>query len=437
MSATASPKSSDAVLERLMSLHPKVIDLSLERVERLLARLGHPERDLPPVVHVAGTNGKGSVIAYMRAALEEAGYRVHVYTSPHLVKFHERIRLAGELIAEDALIELLEECERVNGAEPITFFEITTVAAFLAYTRTPADVLILETGLGGRLDATNMVDRPAMTVITGVSIDHQQFLGETLAEIAGEKAGILKPGVPCVVSHQAAEAMTPIDARAAEIGAPLIVGGRDWSIKRLPGGFTVNAGGEDRYLPAPCLPGEHQIGNAATAAVALEHLEGFEVGGEAIARGLQLAQWPARFQRLYHGPLIDQVPDGWEVWLDGGHNEAAAEIIAAEVRRWREDGDERPLHIVFGMLNSKDPGAFLAPLSEVVTSARTLTIPGEENALPGGELAIKARALGISAAASETFEEAFATIIEVETRPARVLICGSLYLAGCVLAENG
>ncbi len=437
MTTGSSPKSSDVVLERLMSLHPKVIDLTLERVERLLDRLGNPENDLPPVIHVAGTNGKGSVIAYMRAALEEAGYRAHVYTSPHLVKFHERIRLAGELIAEDDLITLLEECERVNGDEPITFFEITTVAAFLAFKRTPADVLILETGLGGRLDATNMIDRPAMTVITGISLDHQQFLGETIPEIAVEKAGILKAGVRCVVSQQSDDALAAIAARAEAIGAPLIVAGNDWTVERKRGGFTVRSGGEERYLPEPCLPGEHQIGNAATAAVALDHLAGFEISGEAMARGLRLAQWPARFQRLHRGPLLDQVPADWEVWLDGGHNGAAAEIIAAETRRWRDAGDNRPLHLVFGMLNSKDPGAFLEPLADTATSIRTLTIPGEENALSASELALKALALGISAAVSNTLEDAFAAILETETRPARVLICGSLYLAGCVLAENG
>lgn len=419
-----------------MHLHPKVIDLTLERVDRLLERLGHPERNLPPVIHVAGTNGKGSVIAYMRAALEEAGYRVHVYTSPHLVRFHERIRLAGELIDEDALIGLLEDCEKANKHEPITFFEITTVAAILAFAREPADVLLLETGLGGRLDATNVIAKPALTVITEISIDHQQFLGETIAEIAGEKAGILKPGVTCVVSEQVPDALAVIESRAGDIGAPLLVENRDWSIERMDGGFRVRANGEARYLPDPALPGEHQITNAATAAVALDSLEGFDVPGEAIARGLQMAQWPARFQKLVRGPLIDRLPDGWDVWLDGGHNEAAARSIADEVRRWRASGDERPLHLVFGMLNSKDPREFLLPLADLAASVRALTIPGEENALPGAQLAVLARANGIPGVEAESPDAAFTSIAEIGEGPGIVLICGSLYLAGRILAEN-
>lgn len=431
------PKTSDAVLERLMSLHPKVIDLTLERVERLLERLDHPEEKLPPVIHVAGTNGKGSVIAYLRAMLEEAGLRVHVYTSPHLVKFHERIRLAGELIGEDELIALLEACEEANNHEQITFFEITTVAAMLAFSREPADIVLLETGLGGRLDATNMIARPAMTIITEISMDHQQFLGDTIAAIAGEKAGILKPGVSCVVSRQKPEAMATIEERADEIGAPLIACERDWAIERVADGFKVIADGEARYMPRPSLPGEHQIMNAATAVVALEHLSGFDIEGETMARGLQMATWPARFQKLGHGPLIDRLPDGWDVWLDGGHNEAAAQSIAEEVRRWRAAGDERPLHLVFGMLNSKDPREFMLPMAEVVQSVRTLTIPGEENALSGAELAVIARANGLQGAESETPEAALEAITAATDGPAIVLICGSLYLAGCILAENG
>ena len=423
-----------------MHLHPKVIDLTLERVDRLLVRLDHPERQLPPVVHVAGTNGKGSVIAYMRAALEEAGLRAHVYTSPHLVRFHERIRLAGELIDEDALIRLLEDCEEANKHEPITFFEITTVAAILAFAREPADVLVLETGLGGRLDATNVIEKPAITVITEISLDHQQFLGETIAEIAAEKAGILKPGVPCVVCRQVPDALAAIEVRAVEIGAPLLIEGRDWSIERLDGGFKVLSGGEARYLPDPALPGEHQVTNAATAAVALENLAGFDVPGEAIARGLRMAQWPARFQKLVRGPLIDRLPGGseggWDVWLDGGHNEAAARSIANEIRRWRAAGDERPLHLVFGMLNSKDPREFLLPLADLATSVRALTIPGEENALPGAQLAVLARANGIPGVETGSPEEAFDSIAEAGDGAGIVLICGSLYLAGRILAEN-
>lgn len=430
------PKSSDVVLERLMHLHPKVIDLNLERVHRLLERLDHPERKLPPTIHVAGTNGKGSVIAYMRAALEESGYRVHVYTSPHLVKFHERIRLAGDLIDENDLIGLLEVCEQANDHEPITFFEITTVAAILAFAREPADILIMETGLGGRLDATNVIAKPAMTAITEVSLDHQQFLGDSIAEIAGEKAGILKAGTTCVVAGQVDEALVTIEKRAAEIGAPLLIEGRDWTVERLSSGFKVKADGEERYLPAPALPGEHQITNAAVAAVALERLDRFDVPGEAMARGLTMANWPARFQKLKRGPLVDMLPRTWDLWLDGGHNEAAARSIAAEVRRWREKGDERPLHLVFGMLNSKDPREFLLPLADIATSVRALTIPGEGNALPGAQLAVLARANGIPGVETQSPGDAIDSISKASDGPGIVLICGSLYLAGCILAEN-
>lgn len=420
-----------------MSLHPKVIDLTLDRVDRLLERLDHPERKLPPVIHVAGTNGKGSTLAYLRTALEEAGYRVHVYTSPHLVKFHERIRLAGELIGEDELIALLEDCEEANNHEQITFFEITTVAAILAFANDPADVVLLETGLGGRLDATNVIERPAMTIITEISFDHQQFLGDTIAKIASEKAGILKPGVPCVVSRQLPDAIDVIQARADEIGSPLMVCDRDWQIERINDGFKVLADGEARYLPAPGLLGEHQYMNAATAAVALEHLDGFELPGEAIARGLQMATWPARFQKLAHGPLLEMLPNGWDVWLDGGHNEAAARSIAEEVKRWRREGDDRPLHLVFGMLNSKDPREFLVPMADVIASMHTLTIPGEENALPGEELAAIAATHDVSAVVSDSPEAAFQSLAESADGPGVVLICGSLYLAGCILADHG
>lgn len=446
MTQSLPPQRSDVVLERLMFLHPKVIDLTLERVERLLVRLDHPEETLPPVVHVAGTNGKGSVIAFMRAALEAAGNRVHVYTSPHLVWFHERIRLAGDLITDDALTALLEECERVNGSDPITFFEITTCAAFLAFARTPADVLILETGLGGRLDATNLVDRPALTVITEISLDHQQFLGDTIEAIAFEKAGILKQGVPCVLARQAPEAEAVILKRAGELDVPVMRAGTDWQVAPLAGGFTIRKDGEEQYLPAPGLPGAHQIHNAAVAVQALAALPGFHIAGPHVARGLQMVQWPARFQRLYVGPLVEMLPssipgniegEGWELWLDGGHNEAAAQVIAAEAQAWSEAGDSRPLHLIFGMLNSKDPGAFLACLAGIATSVTTVKIPGEENALPADDLARAAREAGHVAHAASDVATALGGLVDGAGGPARVLICGSLYLAGGILAENG
>ncbi len=420
-----------------MSLHPKVIDLTLDRVYRLLNRLGNPEENLPPVIHVAGTNGKGSVIAYMRAALESAGYSVHVYTSPHLVRFHERIRLAGELIDEAALSELLKECEKVNGSEQITFFEVTTCAAMLAFSRVPADVVILETGLGGRLDATNIIKQPTLTVITEISIDHQQFLGATLLEIAGEKAGIIKNNVPLVVGPQKDEVQNLLLHHAADLSAPMIMAGRDWITKVLDNGIIINAEGQDQYLPRPALPGDHQIQNAALAVKALGCLPGLNLSGRDLAWGVSCAEWPARFQHLVRGPLVDALPQAWELWLDGGHNEAAAQAIASEVSRWNRGGDRRPLHLIFGMLNTKDAGAFLSTLQPVTTSMHTVQIPGEENALSAEDLATAAKAVGHSASPSVSVAEALADIIANAVAPARVLICGSLYLAGEILAENG
>jgi dihydrofolate synthase/folylpolyglutamate synthase len=381
------PRPSDAVLDRLTRLHPKVIDLSLGRIERLLLRLGSPERGLPPVVHVAGTNGKGSVIAYLRAMLEAAGQRVHAYTSPHLTRFHERIRLNGTLIGEPELVDLLEECETANGPSPITFFEVTTAAAFLAFTRHPADILLLETGLGGRLDATNVVERPLLSVITPVSIDHVQFLGDTLEAIAAEKAGILKPGVPAVIGPQAAEALAVIESRAAEVGAPLSCAGRDWQFEAKDDGITFVEAGASRAFGRPALPGAHQIENAAMALAAARRLDGFGLDDEALGRGLSGARWPGRLQTLTQGPLPALLPDGWELWLDGGHNAAAGLALAEAIGRRRD----RPLHLIFGMMNSKAVREFLRPLAPLAQSLHAVAIPGEPNSLSAEAAAGEAR----------------------------------------------
>ena len=428
-----SPRTSDAVLDRLTRLHPKLIDLTLGRVERLLDRLGHPERDLPPVVHVAGTNGKGSVVAYLDACLTAAGYRVHVATSPHLVRFSERIRLAGTEIAEDALTVLLEECETVNGGEPITFFEIAMVATLLAFARTPADAVILETGLGGRLDASNVVDRPAATVITPIGLDHQQYLGETLAEIAGEKAGILKPGVPCVIATQAPEAAAVFVEKAARLKARLLWQGRDWRGYAADGGMIVESLGGVHHLPLPALRGAHQIGNAAQAIACLELLNEFTVPDRALADGMLTVRWPARLQRLTRGPLVEALPVDWELWLDGGHNPHAAAAVADFVDGWRDC----PVHLISGMLNTKDAAGYFAPFVGKVSSVRTVAIPGEVNSLSAEALADAARRAGLEATAADGIEAALAAIRAMEKGLARVLICGSLYLAGTVLAENG
>ncbi|MFD1624611.1 bifunctional folylpolyglutamate synthase/dihydrofolate synthase [Azospirillum griseum] len=426
---------SDPVLDRLKGLHPKVIDLSLDRVHRLLAALGHPERRLPPVVHVAGTNGKGSTVAFLRAILEAAGYRVHVYTSPHLVRFHERIRLAGTLIDDDHLASLLEECETANAGGPITFFEVTTVAAFLAFSRVPADVVLLETGLGGRLDATNVVDTPAVTAITRISYDHRQFLGETLTAIAGEKAGIFKPGVPVVLADQpAAEARDTLHRHAEAVGAPV----KGWSVTPQPGGFRFESPARGTIdLPMPGLPGAHQIGNAGLALACLDHLP-LAVDAAAIRRGLASVEWPARLQRLTRGPLADALPPDWELWLDGGHNDSAGEVLARQAVDWTQADGPRPLLLIYGMLTSKDPYEFLGPLAPFTHAMRTVVIPGEEASLTAEESAEAARTCGIAdTAAADSVTAALASLVASRSGPARVLICGSLYLAGSVLADNG
>jgi len=425
-------QASDRVLERLGRLHPKLIDLSLGRVERLLAALGNPQDKLPPVVHVAGTNGKGSTIAALRACLEAGGYRVHAYTSPHLVRFHERIRLAGQLIEEGALIALLEECERANDGAPITYFEITTAAAFLAFVRTPADVSLLETGLGGRLDATNVVSRPAVTAITPISLDHQAFLGDTIAQIAGEKAGILKAGAPAVIAPQRPEAEAVIEARASGFGVPLLRWQREWCCEAAGNGMRFSGEHWRLDLPWPSLPGAHQIVNAGTAIACLEQLQAFPVSSDAVAKGLLHIEWPARLQRLTRGPLVAMMPPGWELWLDGGHNPGAGIILADVAANWCD----RPLYLVVGMMNTKDAAGFLTPLAPYAKELAGITIPGEENPLPAEAIAASARSVGMTAAAAPSVDAALARFMLVSPT-GRVLICGSLHFAGTVLAENG
>ena len=428
----------DPILDRLKVLHPKAIDLSLDRVWRLMAALDHPERKLPPVIHVAGTNGKGSTVATLRAILEAAGLKVHVYTSPHLVRFSERIRLAGSLIDEPRLAELLEEIERRNAGAPITFFEVTTAAAFLAFARTPADVTLLETGMGGRLDATNIVETPLASVIAPISFDHMQFLGNTLAEIAGEKAGILKREVPAVIGVQPQAAFDVLTRRANEVGAKLFRRGAEWEIESsesasAAGGFMYR--GRQRFeLPRPSLPGRHQIDNAALAVATLDRIDGLTVSEAQIRAGLERIEWPARLQRLAHGPLAALLPPGGEIYLDGGHNEAAGEVLAD----WAAQRQDKPLDLVFGMLSTKSPEAFLAHVAPHVHRLRAVPIPGEAAALPAEAVADAARRAGLKhVAVCAGVNDAIASLARDSRTPPRILICGSLYLAGQVLAENG
>jgi len=411
-----------------MSLHPKIIDLTLDRVWRLLAALDHPERDLPPVIHLAGTNGKGSTQAMIRAGLEAAGQSVHAYTSPHLVRFHERIRVAGDLIDESALSAALDECWHANGGDQITYFEITTCAAFLAFARTRADVTLLETGLGGRLDATNVVETPALTILTPISYDHQQYLGETLTEIAGEKAGILKRGVPCIVGPQDGEALEAIEARAARLGAPLLAYGQHWHVWEERGRLVYQDETGLLDLPLPNLPGPHQIANAGAALAALRHLGHDEAACEA---AVTRADWPARMQRLRRGPLAKAAPEA-ELWLDGGHNPAAGEALADLL----EHMPRRPTHLICGMLNTKDVSGYLRPLARVVDSLTAVSIPDAPATLSADQTAEAGSAVGLASITAPDVSSALDTIIARDPA-ARVLICGSLYLAGTVLRDNG
>ena len=423
---------SDRVLERLERLHPKLIDLSLGRVERLLAALGNPHDRLPPVVHVAGTNGKGSTVATMRACLEAGGWRVHVFSKPHLVRFHERIRLAGRLIDEDALVAVLEECEKANGGAPITYFEITTAAAFLAFARDPPDIVLLETGLGGRLDATNVIARPAVVAITPISLDHQAFLGDTVAAIAGEKAGILKPGTPAVIGPQPSEAAAVFAARAAELDARLLRWGQEWHSRPQGDGMHYAGPRWQLDLPLPSLAGAHQIVNAGTAIACLEQLNGFPLSAEIIATGLRHIEWPARLQRLTRGPLVHALPPGWELWLDGGHNPGAGAVLADMAASWQD----RPLYLIVGMLNTKDASGFLAPLAARAAALRAVTIPHEQNPLPTEAIVGAAGKAGLTARSAASVFAAVRELVE-HSEVGRILICGSLHLAGAVLADNG
>jgi len=428
------PGSSDAILERLLSLHPKIIDLTLDRVWRLLADMGEPQRALPPVVHIAGTNGKGSTLAMIRAGMAATGKTAHAYTSPHLARFHERVRIAGELISEPDLAAVLAECERVNGERPITFFEITTVAACVAFARSPADYTLLEVGLGGRLDATNVIDRPVLTVITPVSVDHQQYLGETIAEIAFEKAGILKSGVPCVVGPQCDAAREVIEARAAELGAPLIVHGQDWMVRGEHGRLVYEDERGLLDLDPPALLGAHQFENAGLAVAGLRAL-GF--GETACRAALADVVWPARMQRLTRGPLAERMPDGATLWLDGGHNAAAGAALAALVAELGARAPA-PLWLIAGLLDTKSAEDFLRPLAPHAEGVVAVTIPDTLAAIPAGELAARARSAGLAAQPAASVAQALDAILaRAPEAPLRVLICGSLYLAGAVLRENG
>jgi dihydrofolate synthase/folylpolyglutamate synthase len=418
---------SDAILERMMALHPKVIDLTLDRVWRLLAALKNPQDRMPPVIHIAGTNGKGSTQAMIRAGLEAADQKVHAYTSPHLARFHERIRLAGDLITEDALTAVLDRCYVANGPAPITYFEITTVAALLAFAETPADYTLLEVGLGGRLDATNVIEEPKLTIITPIDLDHQSFLGDTLTAIAGEKAGIIKRGVPCVVGPQHEEAMDVIETKAARLNAPLLAHGQHWHVSVERGRLIYQDETGLLDLPLPALPGPHQILNAGAAIAALRFLGKDEAACEA---AVTKTYWPARMEKLTAGALVDLAAPA-ELWLDGGHNPAAGRALAATLKQQLP----RPTHLICGMLNTKDIGGYLTPLAEIADSLTAVSIPGEANTIPAAQTARIATSIGLNARAAPDVPTAIKDITAKDPN-ARILICGSLYLAGAVMRAN-
>jgi dihydrofolate synthase/folylpolyglutamate synthase len=438
--AAREPEQAEQLIARLAKLHPKKIDLSLGRLERLLARLGNPERHLPPVIHVAGTNGKGSTVAFLRAMMEAAGLGVHVYTSPNLVHFNERFRIARKggsvIVGDPELAEALSECERLNAGDPITFFEITTAAAFLIFSRNPADALLLEVGLGGRLDATNVIDKAAATVITPVSIDHTEFLGATVKEIAGEKAGILKRGVPAIIAHQEAQVLGVIEREARRLGAPLAISGEQWRAHE-EGGRLVYADDEGLLdLPRPRLMGRHQIENAGTAVAALRFSEAFNIPHAAIEAGMTGVEWPARMQNLSTGQLLPRLPEGSELWLDGGHNVAGGLAIAAALAELEERAP-RPLVLVVGMLGTKDTDGFLACFSDLARYLFAVPVPAEIARTPQ-DVASAAKDVGLAAEIAVSIEEALDRVASLNLEaPPRVLITGSLYLAGAALAANG
>jgi dihydrofolate synthase/folylpolyglutamate synthase len=429
----------DSIVARLAALHPKRIDLSLGRIERLLAALDHPEQKLPPVIHVAGTNGKGSVVAFLRAMLEAAGKRVHVYTSPHLVRYNERYRLGdtGELVSDEELAATLSECERVNGGEPITVFEITTAVGLMLFSRHPADVLLMEVGLGGRLDATNVIERPLASIITPISIDHTDFLGDSIEKIAAEKAGILKRDTPAIVAAQPRDALAVIERLAARLNAPLIVAGENWTATEERGRLVYQDEAGLLDLPAPKLYGRHQFENAGVAIAALRAIKPLKIASAAYEAGVAKADWPARMQRLSHGALVALTPAGSELWLDGGHNPDGGRAIAAALADL-EERVSRPLVLIVGMMATKDSQGFLSNFTGLARRMIAVPIPNAEKGMSAEAVADAARAIGLPATSRDNLAEALEAARKLDLDPPpRILITGSLYLAGEVLRENG
>ncbi len=429
------------LIARLSALHPKQIDLGLDRMHRLLEQLGHPERALPPVIHVAGTNGKGSTIAYLRAILEAAGLRVHVFTSPYLVRLNECFRIGraggGTLVGDDELHAALERCEQANAGTPITIFEAETAAAFCLFAQHPADVALLEVGLGGRLDSTNVIDAPLATVIAPVSMDHTEFLGDTLTAIAGEKAAIVKRNVPVICAEQAPEAMGVIEQQAKRMRAPMHAAGQQWHVNVERGRLVYQDDRGLMDLAAPKLFGRHQFDNAGLAIATLRAQTAFRIDHASFEAGIVNAEWPARMQRLASGALVDQAPQGSEIWLDGGHNAEGGRVAAAALGDL-EERVSRPLVVIVGMMANKDANGFLANFAGLTRHIIAVQIPDRDNAMPLDRLADAARALGMRVETSASVAAALGSLARLAYEvPPRILITGSLYLAGHVLSANG
>ena len=420
------------LIQRLNQYHPKVIDLSLDRINHLLELLGNPHKSLPPVIHIAGTNGKGSTLAFMRAIAEAAGLNVHAYTSPHLVRFNERIRINGKIISDQYLLELITEVEHVNGNAPITFFEITTAIALTVFSRISSDLVLLETGLGGRLDATNVISRPIVTALTPISHDHAGFLGNDLKNIAREKAGIIKSGVACITAKQEPSVLKVIKHTAEDKDAPLSIEGQDWWVAIKGNNLSIMSPEGQINPPLPNLVGPHQIQNAGLGIVTLAALGDKRINRQAVERGIKRADWPARMQRLTRGPLCEKLPKNWELWLDGGHNPAAGEAIAATLGTITD----RSVHLIVGLLNTKSPVEFLAPLLQYSKSLTAIEILDSDSSFSANEILEVAKKIGFQAKTAKSISTAIRKIITEEKLPSMILICGSLYLAGNILKEN-
>lgn len=421
----------EAFLNRLQ--HPVMagIDLSLERMLRLLAMLGSPQKRLPPVIHVAGTNGKGSLLAYLQAIFEAAGYRVHRYTSPHLVRFSERIILQGKEIEHAYLETILKHVAQALSQQTATFFEATTAAAFLAFAERPADLLLLETGMGGRLDATNVIEKPLLTAITPIALDHTEFLGSNVSAIAAEKAGILKRGVPCVVGRQEQAAAEVIAKKAQGLNTPLFRLGQEWRVETR-GGERLYWSNTRTLALHPSLVGAHQFDNAATAVACMEQLPQFSISDAQIAQGLASTAWPARLQRLEHGRYDSMLPPGVELWLDGGHNPQGGEMLA----QWLKERGIEEIYLVCGMVGTKDMSGYFKPLAPLVRALYAVAIPGEAQSRPAAQVQAAANAAGIEAQTCGSVENALQSVAQRAKTPALACICGSLYLAGKILATN-